>query len=226
MIEIKNMNFKYPNTEEFVLKDINFEFLDEKMYAIVGRSGAGKSTLVSILSGLEKPQSGEYIINGNSYTDLEKVRVKYISMIFQSYNLIETYTVIDNIKIAMQLAHVKLDYDVIVDALKLVDLDETYLNRKILTLSGGEQQRIGIARCICCDADIIIADEPTGNLDEETEEIILNLLLKLAHELNKIVIVVTHSQKVANAADLVLGISNGNLNFLKNKDGTNNEENS
>lgn len=217
MIALKDVSFKYSGATNSVLDNVSYEFLNNKVYAIVGKSGAGKSTLVSILSGLEKPQGGEFIIDDNSYSDLDKIRHKHISMIFQSYNLIETYTVKDNILIAMKLANVELNIDTVREALSLVDLDETYLNRKILTLSGGEQQRVGIARCMCCDANIIIADEPTGNLDEETEAMILDILTKLAHEHNRVVIVVTHSQNVAKRADVVLGLNGGNINYLYGK---------
>ena len=174
------------------------------MYCIVGKSGAGKTTLLSLLSGLASPNSGKIIYNGEdiSKTDKYTFRSKYIGVIFQSFNLITKFTAAENVILSMDIAGVKIK-DKKQKALELlasVGLDEDESERRVLKLSGGQQQRVAIARALSYDPDIILADEPTGNLDGETQKEIMDIFSSLAKQ-GKCVILVSHSPEVAAMCD-------------------------
>ncbi len=196
--------------EQQILEDVNAEFKAGKMYAIVGESGSGKTTFLSLISALDKLQEGDIKYNSKSLRKIggSKFRLKYVNIVFQSYNLIKYMTAKENVEVAIDFDGRKVNAD---KYLKQVGLSEEEGDRLIGKLSGGQQQRVAIARAIASNSPIIVADEPTGNLDEETEEKIIGLFKDLAHKEKKIVIIVTHSKQVANHADKILKLRKGKL---------------
>lgn len=204
LLSLKNIDFSYGKTP--VLKGVTMDFEKGKTYCIVGKSGAGKTTLLSILSGLASPTGGSIFYNNEDIKNINKYeyRSKYIGVIFQSFNLITKFTALENVVLSMDIAGVKGSAsDKKEKALKLlnsVGLDEDEANRRVLKLSGGQQQRVAIARALSYDAQIILADEPTGNLDEETQNEIMEIFKELANQ-GKCVILVSHSKSVAQACD-------------------------
>ncbi len=205
ILEIKNVTYNYSNSGELVLSKVNQKFEIGKFYAIIGKSGAGKSTLLSLLAGLDKPQKGQILFNGN---DIEKDgysnhRKNNISLVFQNYNLIDYLTPIENVRLVNKNASETILFE--------LGLDKSQINRNVMKLSGGQQQRVAIARALVSEAPVILADEPTGNLDVDTASEIIEILKKLAKERNKCVIVVTHSKEVANSADIVLELRDRKL---------------
>ena len=205
ILEIKNVTYNYSNTSELVLSKVNQKFEIGKFYAIIGKSGAGKSTLLSLLAGLDKPQKGQILFNGN---DIEKDgysnhRKNNISLVFQNYNLIDYLTPLENVRLVNKNASETILFE--------LGLDKSQINRNVMKLSGGQQQRVAIARALVSEAPIILADEPTGNLDVDTAGEIIEILKKLAKERNKCVIVVTHSKEVANSADIILELRDRKL---------------
>lgn len=205
VLEPKNVSFRYSKDSRRVLNDLSYSFEEGKLYAIVGRSGAGKTTLLSLLSGLAVPEKGEVLMRGENIANLDRYHYRShdIGVIFQSFNLLPKYTALENVLLSMDIA--KAHYDdkkqYAMDLLKKVALDEEETNRRILKLSGGQQQRVAIARALSYDPKIILADEPTGNLDQETQKEIMDIFLDLAHKGNRCVIIVTHSPQAAKAAD-------------------------
>ena len=206
ILSLNNVSYSYDGKAK-VLDNINYNFEKGKVYAIVGRSGAGKTTLLSLLSGLVSPTGGE-INFGN--TDVRKIdrylfRSKYVGVIFQAYNLLPHLTATENVEMSMRASGKKIpDKRAAAKAiLQSVGLDETLAKRRILKLSGGEQQRVAIARALSFNPDVILADEPTGNLDLTTQEEIMNIFGNLAHSENKCVIIVSHNPEVSQMADQV-----------------------
>ncbi len=202
VLSLQNISFSYGKTP--VLKDISYEFEKGKMYCIIGKSGAGKTTLLSLLSGLATPSSGEIVYNGKSIAEIDKYtyRSRYIGVVFQSFNLITKYTALENVILSMDVSGCKIK-DKKQKALELLDrvgLDEDEANRRVLKLSGGQQQRVAIARALSYDPDIILADEPTGNLDRDTQNEIMEIFRDLANQ-GKCVILVSHSPEVAQTCD-------------------------
>lgn len=202
VLSLKNICFSYRTTP--VLKDLSLEFEKGKMYCIVGKSGAGKTTLLSVLSGLASPDSGEIFYNCDDIKKLDKYkfRSKYIGVIFQSFNLITKFTAVENVVLSMDIAGVKNvnKKERAMELLKSVGLDEDEANRRVLHLSGGQQQRVAIARALSYDPDIILADEPTGNLDTDTRQEIMDIFRSLSDN-GKCVILVSHSPEVASMCD-------------------------
>lgn len=211
-LKVEGVSYSYTNAsgEQQVLKDVSVEFKAGKMYAIVGESGSGKTTFLSLISALDKLQEGDIEYNGKSLRKIggSEFRLKYVNIVFQSYNLIKYMTAKENVEIAIDFDNRKVDAN---KYLKQVGLSEEEGNRLINKLSGGQQQRVAIARAIASNSPIIIADEPTGNLDEDTEEKIIEIFRDLAHKEKKIVIIVTHSKQVANHADKILKLRKGKL---------------
>ena len=205
ILKLENVSYQYQDAkeDEFVLKNINFEFEQGKIYAIKGKSGSGKTTLLSLISGLEKWNKGTILYEEKdlSKMDLDRYRSKEIGIVFQSYNLLPHLTAEENIILSMDINHTKNKNASFY--LEKVGLPSSYGNRKILKLSGGEQQRVAIARSLSYNPKMIIADEPTGNLDRETEDEILNIFKNLAQKENKCIIIVTHSKNVCDQADIV-----------------------
>ena len=205
ILEIKNVTYHYSNSSELVLSKVNQKFEIGKFYAIIGKSGAGKSTLLSLLAGLDKPGKGKILFKGN---DIEKDgysnhRKNNISLVFQNYNLIDYLTPLENVRLVNKNASETILFE--------LGLDKSQINRNVMKLSGGQQQRVAIARALVSEAPIILADEPTGNLDVDTAGEIIEILKKLAKERNKCVIVVTHSKEVANSADIILELRDRKL---------------
>ena len=202
ILSLQNISFSYDKTP--VLKDISYDFEKGKLYCIVGKSGAGKTTLLSLLSGLTTPSSGTILYDDKDVAKIDKYtfRSKYIGVVFQSYNLITKYTALENVILAMDVAGYKTDNkkQKALELLKSVGLDEDETDRRILKLSGGQQQRVAIARALSYDPDIILADEPTGNLDRETQSEIMAIIRSLAKQ-GKCVILVSHSPDVAAMCD-------------------------
>lgn len=208
ILALNNICFSYGKTP--VLKDISYEFEMGKMYCIIGRSGAGKTTLLSLLSGLATPDSGEISYNGDDIAKIDKYtfRSKYIGVVFQSFNLLTKYTALENVVLSMDVAGYKCESKKkrALELLESVGLDEDEANRRVLKLSGGQQQRVAIARALSYDPDIILADEPTGNLDRETQSEIMEIFRDLT-EKGKCVILVSHSPEVAKMCDEVYELS-------------------
>ena len=238
-LELINVSYRYEGSAETVLKNISASFERGKVHTIVGQSGAGKSTLLSLISGLDSCKSGDIFYNGTNLKEIDRdeYRSKKVGVIFQSYNLLLNSTAVYNITLSMNISSIRgsayyhaqrgenepiasIDSGVkerraqknyAYALLDKVGIDRETANRKILKLSGGEQQRVGIARALSHEPDVIIADEPTGNLDADTESAILEIFTKLAHEDGKCVIIVTHSDNVTAIADEVISIRAGRL---------------
>ena len=202
VLSLQNISFSYGKTP--VLKDISYEFEKGKMYCIIGKSGAGKTTLLSLLSGLAAPNSGEIIFDGKNVAKIDKYtfRSRYIGVVFQSFNLITKYTALENVVLSMDVsgAKIKNKKQKALELLESVGLDEDEANRRVLKLSGGQQQRVAIARALSYDPDIILADEPTGNLDRDTQKEIMDIFRDLTEQ-GKCVILVSHSPDVAAMCD-------------------------
>ena len=203
-LELKNVSYAYEKGKA-VLQNISGSLETGKMYAILGPSGSGKTTLLSLLGGLDVPTQGSVLFDGEDITTkgLEHHRRSHISLIFQSYNLIDYMTPVENVRLTA-----KLDAAPILERL---GLEQDEITRNVLKLSGGQQQRVAIARALASDAPVILADEPTGNLDADTAEEITAILKESAHAFGKCVVVVTHSGEVAKQADVVLEIKRGHL---------------
>ena len=203
-LELKNVSYAYEKGKA-VLQNVSGSLETGKMYAILGPSGSGKTTLLSLLGGLDVPTQGGVLFDGEDIMakGLERHRRNHISLIFQSYNLIDYMTPVENVRLTA-----KLDASPILERL---GLEQDEITRNVLKLSGGQQQRVAIARALASDAPVILADEPTGNLDADTAEEITAILKESAHTFGKCVVVVTHSGEVAKQADVVLEIKRGHL---------------
>ena len=203
VLSLRNVSFSYTNTP--VLKNLSYEFEKGKTYCIAGKSGSGKTTLLSILSGLARPTSGDIYFNEKNITSIDtyELRSKYLGVIFQSYNLLTKFTALENVVLSMDIANIKNinKKEKAKELLTSVGLNEDEMNRRVLHLSGGQQQRVAIARALSFNPDIILADEPTGNLDPETEKEIMDIFKDLANN-GKCIIIVSHSQEVANMCDV------------------------
>ena len=204
ILELKNVSYAYEKGKA-VLQNVRGSLETGKMYAILGPSGSGKTTLLSLLGGLDVPAQGSVLFDGEDIAakGLEHHRRNHISLIFQSYNLIDYMTPVENVRLTA-----KLDAAPILERL---GLEQDEITRNVLKLSGGQQQRVAIARALASDAPVILADEPTGNLDADTAEEITAILKESAHTFGKCVVVVTHSGEVAKQADVVLEIKRGHL---------------
>ena len=209
ILKLEDVGYRYKDApkEAYVFKNINYEFEEGKMYAIKGKSGSGKTTLLSLITGLENCTEGQILYDGKTLKkmNLDRYRNTDIGIVFQSYNLLPRLTAIENIIVSMEISKVKVKNkkQKALELMKSVGLSEEHAKRKILKLSGGEQQRIAIARSLSYNPKIIIADEPTGNLDKDTESEILKIFKNLAKNENKCVIIVTHSQNVCNEVDTI-----------------------
>ena len=209
VLSLKNISYRYQDamSDDYALQNINYEFEKGRTYAIKGRSGSGKTTLLSLISGLEKKYEGEIFYKDKNLAkmDLDNYRSEDVGIVFQSYNLLPHLTALENIILSMDISKVKVadKKKLAIELMKQVGLPEVMATRRILKLSGGEQQRIAIARSLSYNPEIILADEPTGNLDHETENDIMKIFNNLAHEQNKCVIIVTHSENVCNLVDEV-----------------------
>lgn len=208
VFEIKDVSYSYDKSKR-ILTAVNAVFETGKMYAILGVSGSGKTTLLSLLGGLDVPQKGEILFDGVDISEhtLEYHRRNHVSLIFQSYNLIDYMTPVENVKLTAK-------QDALL-VLKQLGLTEDEAKRNVMKLSGGQQQRVAIARTLASDTPIILADEPTGNLDEDTAAEITEVLKNCAHLMNKCVIIVTHSNDLAKQADMVFRLKKGKQSSLR-----------
>ena len=203
-LKLQNISYSYEKGKS-ILSNISAELEAGKLYAILGPSGSGKTTLLYLLGGLDAPTKGEVLFDGENIAakGLEYHRRNHISLIFQSYNLIDYMTPIENVRLTAKQDAVPI--------LERLGLKKDEISRNVLKLSGGQQQRVAIARALASDNPIILADEPTGNLDEDTAMEITAVLKESAHTFGKCVVVVTHSGEVAKQADVVLEIKRGHL---------------
>lgn len=205
VLKLENVGYHYSDSKEKVFTELNAEFSTGKFYAIIGRSGAGKSTLLSLLAGLDAPTAGKIKFENEDIKTkgYNYHRKKHITLVFQNYNLIDYLSPLENVRLVNSGAEKEI--------LTELGLDEEQIRRNVMRLSGGQQQRVAIARALTSEAPIILADEPTGNLDEQTTTEIIEILKRSAHKNKKCVIVVTHSKEVAAAADQVLELKNKQL---------------
>lgn len=207
ILELDHVSYSYERKGPLVLQDISYTFDKGKLYAITGRSGAGKTTLLSLLSGLAIPTGGKILLDGRDITSLDRYgyRSHDIGVIFQSFNLLPKLTALENVLLSMDISGCRYEDKKAwaMEVLKKVGIGGAEAKRRILKLSGGQQQRVAIARALSYGPKILVADEPTGNLDPETQEEIIKIFLELAHQENCCVILVTHSKEVARAADQV-----------------------
>lgn len=207
MLELKNVSYYYKSQRDTkVLEGVNYQFVKGKMYAVLGSSGSGKTTLLSLLAGLDKPVEGEICVGGQNIQTKGLVyhRKNHISLVFQNYNLIDYLTPVENV-----LLGGKVDAKVL---LAQMGIEGSTSRRNVMQLSGGQQQRVAIARALASKAPILLADEPTGNLDEATASEITEIFKALAHERDKCVIVVTHSKELAEQADVIVKLKDGKIN--------------
>ena len=220
ILETKDLYFTYPDGDnrKVILNEVNVSFDKGKFYTILGASGSGKTTFLSLIAALDKPEKGEILFNGEDIgkIGLEKYRRNNIGIVFQSYNLIPYMNGLENVMVAMSITDNKIEgnmKDKALEILESVGIDGTKATRRINRLSGGEQQRVAIARAISTNVEVIVADEPTGNLDGKTSETIIELFKELAHQRDKCVIMVTHSEKIAEQRDVILKLNTDTQNF-------------
>jgi len=219
MIELKNISKTYQEgeTNHIVLQDINKTINENEIIILLGRSGSGKSTLLNLISGIDLPTAGDIIINQQNltkYSEHERTifRRNHIGFVFQFFNLIPTLSVIENLLLPLELKgktskQDQEDAKTLLDKVGLADRENSFPDR----LSGGEQQRVAIARALVHDPDIVLADEPTGNLDFETGQLVINLLDGLVRSKGKTMIMATHSRELIGLADRIITIKDGNL---------------
>lgn len=201
-----------------LFEGVNLNFEAGKLYAILGSSGSGKTTFLSLITGLDTPKAGKILYNNQSLKEigLQEYRRKDVSIVFQAYNLLPYMSAVDNVLTAMAIAKTKQSDPkaYALDNLAQVGITNDLAHKKVTQLSGGQQQRVAIVRALCCDHGLIVADEPTGNLDENTSKDIVALFQKIAHEQNKCIILVTHEQEVAAACDAVYELKNKEFHEL------------
>lgn len=201
ILEARDVSYVYKSRrDKWILQHRNAGFHCGKIYAVLGPSGSGKTTFLSLLAGLDVPTEGEILYDGKPVMakELREHRKNHISLVFQSYNLIDYLTPVENVRLGGKKDPEKL--------LQNIGIGPEYWKRSVLQLSGGQQQRVAIARALASEAKVLLADEPTGNLDEATAGEVTAILKRIAHEEGKCVIVVTHSKELAGEADEVIRI--------------------
>lgn len=212
-LEINNIYYRYKGANKDVLKDINATFEGGKVYSIVGPSGSGKTTLLSIMAGLDEPTKGSIKLNDAdlSEMDLDEYRRDSVSMIFQAFQLFPLLTAIENVCFPMEYKGIESEVakEKGSQILSALGIDTDKQSRYPAKLSGGEQQRVAIARTLATGAKIVLADEPTGNLDGENSKMIIEILQELAHKQDFCVIIVTHDMDIASQSDIVWRIDDG-----------------
>ncbi|AQP42068.1 ABC transporter [Streptococcus gallolyticus subsp. gallolyticus] len=200
-----NIGYWYTNNpDDYLFKDVNLTFEKGKVYSILGQSGSGKTTFLSLLAGLDSPKAGEIYLEDNDInkSGLTNYRKNSVSTIFQAYNLMTYMTARQNVQTALEISNKPVDNAKIEELFELVGIPKEMIDKPVLQLSGGQQQRVAIVRALATEHDLIIADEPTGNLDEETTQDIVNIFKDIAHKQNKTVIIVTHETAVAQETDV------------------------
>ncbi|MEC3657306.1 ABC transporter ATP-binding protein [Bacillus velezensis] len=220
LLTFQQTGYWYQDKSQPLFQDITISFEKGKFYTIAGASGTGKTTFLSVAGGLDTPKEGSILYNGEdiSKIGLTKFRNQYVSIVFQSYHLIPYMTALQNVTTAMEITGSK-EKNKDAFALSMLDkvgITEQQARQRVLTLSGGQQQRVSIARAFCCDTDLICADEPTGNLDEDTSKEIVRLFQDLAHKDSKCVIMVTHDEQIAKVSDINIRLSRGSFTVKEN----------
>ncbi len=218
-LELENIYYRYKGADKDVLKDINCTFEEGKLNAIVGPSGSGKTTLLSIMAGLDEPTDGDIFLNGKNLKemDLDEYRRDNVSMIFQAFQLFPLLTALENVSFPMEYKGIPKEEAIEKGkkVLNSIGIDEDKQSRYPSNLSGGEQQRVAIGRTLATGAKVILADEPTGNLDDENSNKIIDILKQLAHEQGFCVIIVTHDMEIAETSDHVWRIKDGTIENVK-----------
>ncbi|MBQ9407764.1 MAG: ABC transporter ATP-binding protein [Clostridia bacterium] len=217
-VEFKDVSRVYTNGdhEQRALDHVDLKLEQGKFIVILGPSGAGKSTLLNLVGGLDSPTEGTILVDGKdisrlSNNELADYRADTVGFVFQSYNLIPTLTVIENVALVKEIAKNPLSSHDMLEAVGLLDHKHAFPNE----LSGGEQQRVSIARALAKNPKILLCDEPTGALDSETGVMVLKLLLSMAREMGKTIIVVTHNQNIAKMGDVVVRVKNGRIVYCE-----------
>lgn len=216
-IRVENVSYSYQNKYQKIeaVKEVSCSFEAGNMYAITGESGSGKSTFLSLLAGLDRPESGTILIEGENLLEMDRdaYRRKQVSVVYQAFHLFPLLNALENVMYPLELqglsrreARQRAE-----ECLEEVGLEKKILNQYPRMMSGGEQQRVAIARAMAAQGRILLADEPTGNLDTENEEHIVELLKRLAHERDYLVIVVTHNPEVARQADVRMTMKDGRM---------------
>ncbi len=217
-LTLENVTYQYKNTQRAAVSDVSCKFEAGNVYTIIGPSGSGKSTLLSLLAGLDLPTDGEVDFDGENLAglDLDRYRREGISMIFQAFHLFPLMTVVENVCFPMELRGVspKEAKPRAQELLEGVGITKEQMERFPSKLSGGEQQRVAIARSLASSAKIMLADEPTGNLDSANTQNIMEILCSLAHDKGYCVVIVTHDMEVAEMADVQLRMRDGKLQAL------------
>ena len=218
ILEAKDLSYFYQDGEKrrIILQDTSVKFEKGQFYTILGESGSGKTTFLSLISALDAPTAGEILYNGEDIRHIgyDRFRRDDVSIIFQNYNLVPYLTGLENVLVAMSITDNEMPKDTTEIAYNLLDyigINKVKADRLVNQLSGGEQQRIAIARALATNVDIILADEPTGNLDVGMEEEIVTIFKELASIHNKCVIVVTHSREIAEQSDQIFYLNQGEL---------------
>ncbi|SEK37482.1 putative ABC transport system ATP-binding protein [Streptococcus equinus] len=205
-LQTKNIGYWYTNNpDDYLFKDVNLTFEKGKVYSILGQSGSGKTTFLSLLAGLDSPKTGQIYLDDTDInkSGLTNYRRNAVSTIFQAYNLMTYMTARQNVQTALEISNKSVDNAKIEDLFELVGIPREMIDKPVLKLSGGQQQRVAIVRALATGHDLIIADEPTGNLDEETTQDIVSIFKEIAHQQNKTVIIVTHETAVAKETDVI-----------------------
>ena len=221
IVEFKDVSKVYRNGEheQRALDHVNLSLEEGKFIVILGPSGAGKSTLLNLLGGLDSPTEGTIVVNGKDIptltaNELAEYRAASVGFVFQSYNLIPTLTVIENVALVKEIAPNPLSSHDMLEAVGLSD----HIHQFPSELSGGEQQRVSIARALAKNPHILLCDEPTGALDSQTGVLVLKLLLSMARDMGKTIIIVTHNQNIAKMADVVIRVKNGKIQACESQD--------
>lgn len=204
ILALNKVNYSYTNGKK-ILNNISMEFEKGKFYTILGVSGSGKTTLLSLLAGLDEPQSGKILYNNQDIREkgYENHRKNNVSLIFQNYNLIDYMTPLENLKIV----NPKADKTI----LNELGLKDDEIKRNVLKLSGGQQQRVAIARTLVANSPVILADEPTGNLDSKTSMDVIGLLKMTSQKFNQTIVMITHNEEIAQLADRIIRIEDGKI---------------
>lgn len=221
IIQFKNVSkvYKTGDHENRDLDGATFTLEKGKFVVVLGPSGAGKSTLLNLLGGLDNVTDGQIIVKGSDISSYKRnamaeYRGETVGFVFQFYNLIPTLTVLENVALVKDVAKDALNPEEIIAEVGLGD----HLHKFPSELSGGEQQRVSIARAIAKNPDILLCDEPTGALDSETGVVVLKLLLKMARDYDKTIVIVTHNQNIAHMADVIMKVKNGKIVSIKDND--------